>query len=483
MNSSTELLVLVFAHETKADEVLKMTRRLINERQISVLDAAVLAKCRDGRTAVKDIQEVDARQGALFGAITGGLIGLAGGPVSAIIGALAGATTGGVAAHAIDSGFPDDYLQELQANLSPGSSALIVLTREEWSSRVIEALAQFRGRVIRHVLKDELAAYLAALAILDNDQSPAAELAVKLEAQIAAWQADVGILKAELAVSESAEIRSRLITVRTKQRRAQEKLQELWTAEIEALTGQIDALGVKVDTVPSETRAEIIAQLEAIRTKRRAVRKKLYTQIEARIQSWQEEIVELKARVAEIEAGAEAPVNPRLAALQRFASVFDEPVLPTAEVEAKARITALQARVEAADMELQKLYETQIDTWQATIRDLQAYETITGAANKAEIRERVTVLQEQVGIVQAMLKAHLETQIAGWQAEIDELQAQVAAAADSTKTNTQIAALQAQIAQLQAQAALAESVDTVKAAERIATLQAKVTAAQAKLRR
>lgn len=482
MNSSTELLVLVFVNETKAGEVLKLTQHLINEGHISLLDAAVLVKCKDGRTAVKDIQEVDALHGALFGAITGGLIGLAGGPIGALIGALAGATTGGVAAHTIDSGFPDDYLQELQANLSPGSSALIVLTRQEWSDRVIEVLAQFQGRLIRYTLKDELGAYLAALAILDNDQTPPAELAVKLEAQTATWQADIEILKAKIAVSGSAETRNQLINVRTKQRRAQEKLHELWSAEIEAITGQIDALRVKVDTVPPEVRAEIIARLEAIRTKRRAMREKLYAQIEARIQSWQEEIVELKARVAEIEASTETPVSPRLAALQRFASVFDEPVLPTAEVEAKARIAALQTRAEAAEMELQNLYETQIATWQATIRDLQAYETIAGVADEAEVRERISMLQEQVSIVQAKLKAHLEAQITGWQAEINELQAQVAAAADRAKTNTEIAALQAQIAQLQAQAALAESVDRVRVTERIATLQAKVMAAQAKLR-
>ncbi|GIK40806.1 MAG: hypothetical protein BroJett011_46390 [Chloroflexota bacterium] len=481
MNSSTELLVLVFTDETQADEVLKVLRRLINEGQISVLDAAVLAKCRDGRTAVKDIQEVGARQGTLFGAIAGGLIGLAGGPVGVLIGALAGATTGGVAAHAIDSGFPDDYLQELQANLSPGRSALIVLSRHEWSDRVIEALAQFQGRLIRHILKDELAAYLAALAVLDNDQIPATELAAKLETQIAAWQAGIEDLKAELAVSGSAETRNRLVTLRTKQRRVQEKLHELWQAEIEAMTGQIDALRVKVDATPSKARVKLLTQLEAIRSKRRAVREKLYAQIEARIQSWQEEIVELQARVAEIEASVGTPISPRLAALQRFASVFDEPVLPTAEVEAKARITALQTRVETAEMELQNLYETQIATWQTTIRDLQTYEMITGVADKAEVRERITVLQEQVGLVQAKLKTHLEAQITGWQVEINELQAQVAVVTARAKTNTQIAALQAQIAQLQAQAALADSVDMVRVTERVAALQAKVAAAQAKL--
>lgn len=477
MNSSTELLVWVFTNETTAGEVLKMMQRLINEGQLSVLDAAILVKGNDGRTVVKDIQEVDAMHGALFGAITGGLIGLVEGPVGVIIGALVGATTGGVAAHAIDSGFPDHYLQELQSNLPPGSSALLVLARQKWSDRVIEALGQFQGRVIRHTLKDELAAYLAALAPLANDQTPAAELATKLETQIASWQTSIEVLKAR-----PAEAHNELINMRTQQRRAQEKLHDLWTAEIKAMTGQMDILRVKAETVPAETRAEIIAQLETTRAKRRAIREKLYAQIEARIKSWQEEITDLQARVVEIEAGAETPVNPRLAALQRFASVFDEPVLPPVEVEAKARIAALQTRVEAAEMELQNLYETQIATWQATIKDLQTYQTITGIADRAEVQERLTVLHAQVETVQAKLRVRAEAQITGWQAEINELQAQVAAATDRAKINTQIADLQAQIAQLQAQAAGVKPVDTVRAIERIAALQAKIGAVRAKLR-
>ncbi|MCL4296087.1 MAG: hypothetical protein KJ077_10185 [Anaerolineae bacterium] len=58
---------------------------------------------------------------------------------------------------------------------------------------------------------------------------------------------------------------------------------------------------------------------------------------------------------------------------------------------------------------------------------MQAYETITGVTDKAEVRERIIGLQAQV------------------------------AAADSAKTKTQIAALQAQIAQLRANVTVAQA--------------------------
>ena len=42
----------------------------------------------------KETGDVDARHGTLFGAVTGGLIGLLGGPAGVILGAAAGAATG-----------------------------------------------------------------------------------------------------------------------------------------------------------------------------------------------------------------------------------------------------------------------------------------------------------------------------------------------------------------------------------------------------
>jgi hypothetical protein len=307
--------------------------------------------------------------------------------VGAVLGAVTGATTGGVAAHAINSGFPDNYLKELQTNLQPGNSALIILTRQEWSDRVIEALAEFGGRVLRHVLKEEIAAYLAAIGILDSDTTPARELPAKLEAQIASWQADIERLTAKVSTNGATqtEATTPLLNLRTMQRLAQEKLCDLLSAEVQAWTEKIEALQAKAETAPEATRAEILAELEATRAKRKVVREKLYIQAEMRAKGWQAEIEELRAGLAEIKPATQEPESPREAGLRLFISTFDEPTLPAEEVEANARIAALHTRIDAAEAELQHEQETQIAVWQTAIKDMQAYLATPGVPDRAAV--------------------------------------------------------------------------------------------------
>jgi uncharacterized membrane protein len=485
MSNATELLVLTFRAESKASEVLMTIQQMIDEGYISVLNVALLIRYNDGRTLVKDIQDVGLGRGALFGAITGGLIGLVGGPVGAVIGAVAGATAGGVAAHAIDRGFPNQYLKELQANLKPGSSALIILVEQEWSDRVTNVLARFDGRVIRHILKEELAAYLAAVGALDSDTTPAAEMPAKLEAQINVWQTEIDQLAAKILSNGAikTEIRTQLVNLRTIQRLAREKLCELLTAEVQAWTEKIEVLQTNVQSTPGGDQAELLAQLETTRAQRKAVRERLYLQEAMRLKSWQDEIDELKAKIAEVKPPAKEPITAREVSLQQFISTFDEPTLPAAEAEANARIAALQARIETAETNLLIQEEEQISVWQIAIKDMQAYLNTPGVPDQAQVTTRIATVQAQVAAAQAKLKTRLEDQIAAWQAEIRSLQAQIATAeaAGRAKINKQIAVLQAQIVELQAQADAATITDRTKANERIIALKAKIANAQVKL--
>ena len=92
--------------------------------------------------------------------MTGGLIGLLGGPVGAVVGAAAGAATGRAAAKRIDLGLPDDYLARLQENLQPGSSALVVLVNQDTAGLVSETLSPFGGQLLHHPITEEIAARL-----------------------------------------------------------------------------------------------------------------------------------------------------------------------------------------------------------------------------------------------------------------------------------------------------------------------------------
>ena len=478
MSTLTELLVLAFAKEDEGQKAMQALQRLVNDGRISLRNAAVLVKNKEGRVSVKEMGNVGLKQGAFFGAIVGGLIGLVGGPVGAVVGAVAGATTGGVAAHAIDFGFPEDYLADLQASLQPGSSALIVLVEKLWTDKIIEDLARFEGHIIRHVLREEVAAHLAAVGAIEDKATPAA----RLEEQITAWQAEIESLKAKSPSNKG--VHAQIVGLRAKQRQAQEKLHQLWKTEIQAYTEKIEALEAKAEAAPISTQAELMAELETTRAHRREIRDKLYHQIESTLTGWQAEINELKTRVAEIKPASPSPVDSRLAALRKFIGPMDEPMLPPIETEAAERIAALQTSVEAAEMELQSQRELQIAAWQEAITDLQAYAAIPGVIDKAVVTARIPVLQEQLTAAQKALKAQLETQVAAWNAEINQLQTQIATvgAAERAKATEQIAALQAQIEMLQIKADTAGAAERINPNTRIAVLQDKVARAEAKLK-
>jgi uncharacterized membrane protein len=148
-------VVITFDNESKADEALKELRQWHTYGIVKVFNAAVLVKDKQGKVSIKETENVDAKHGALFGAITGGLIGLVAGTPGMIIGAVAGAGTGGVAARLLDLGFPREYLRDLQDSLQPGSAALVTMIEPSWIDGVVKDLAQWGGRLF-YTLKPEL---------------------------------------------------------------------------------------------------------------------------------------------------------------------------------------------------------------------------------------------------------------------------------------------------------------------------------------
>jgi len=152
-----ELVARVFDNLDGASEALKFVEELSHGDVIKILNTAVLVKAEDGTVSIHDKRDVAPKKGRLFGAITGGLIGLAAGPVGVVVGALAGAGAGGVAAKWIDMGFSDKFLTGLQEHMQPGSSALVVLAEHHWAKSMSESLDDFGGMVFQQTFTDELA--------------------------------------------------------------------------------------------------------------------------------------------------------------------------------------------------------------------------------------------------------------------------------------------------------------------------------------
>jgi uncharacterized membrane protein len=96
--------------------------------------------------------------GAVGGSFWGMLIGLI--FLNPILGAAMGAGAGALAGRLKDIGISDEFMKELAANLTEGTSALFILIRKSTSDKVLERLKGFKGKVLKTSLtvdeEDEL---------------------------------------------------------------------------------------------------------------------------------------------------------------------------------------------------------------------------------------------------------------------------------------------------------------------------------------
>jgi uncharacterized membrane protein len=151
-----ELMARVFDSPEKAAQAMEFVKGLRDRRVIKILNAAVLTKDEDGKLAIDDMKEFDPKKGRIWGAVTGGLVGLLAGPAGVVIGALAGLGLGGLAGSKIDAGFDNDFLENLDQYLQPGNSALILLMEHHWRRSAKESMDDLGGVVFTQTLTDQL---------------------------------------------------------------------------------------------------------------------------------------------------------------------------------------------------------------------------------------------------------------------------------------------------------------------------------------
>jgi uncharacterized membrane protein len=147
------LTVWKFNDPDTADEAVGVLEDLQKQGLIHVLDATWVS-WPPGRRGPKThplhgFARVGAVGGGFFGFLMGviffvPLLGL-------VIGAAAGAATGRLA----DVGLNDALIAELREKVTPGTSALFVLTEKAVQDRVAEAFSKFHAELITSNLSDE----------------------------------------------------------------------------------------------------------------------------------------------------------------------------------------------------------------------------------------------------------------------------------------------------------------------------------------
>ena len=156
-----ELLIVKFGDVATADKALEQVKELSKDKSIELMNVAVLTKDADGKTSIKEVDDVNPRQGAWVGGVTGGLIGLLAGPLGAVVGAAAGAATGKAAAGAIDLGFSNQDLTTMMGKLEAGGSAIVILVKFELAQKVLDTLLPLGGELVHETLTEEMIASLA----------------------------------------------------------------------------------------------------------------------------------------------------------------------------------------------------------------------------------------------------------------------------------------------------------------------------------
>jgi uncharacterized membrane protein len=154
----SDLIVVGFKDEFKADEVMSELRRLQSEYLVDLEDAAIVVRNQDGKVKIKQAQELVAA-GAVSGSYWGVLLSvLFFNPIFALVGAAAGALSGALS----DIGIDDNFMRDLGSTIEPGTSAIFVLVRKSTPDRVLADLSKFEGKVLRTSLSKEDEAKLQA---------------------------------------------------------------------------------------------------------------------------------------------------------------------------------------------------------------------------------------------------------------------------------------------------------------------------------
>jgi uncharacterized membrane protein len=193
-----KFIVAVFPDESSAYDGLRRLKSLHEARSIALYGWAVLKKDADGKVSVKETGDQDVGN-TVIGALTGGLVGVLGGPVGALMGLSVGALAGSFG-DLRDLDIEEAFLDQVSDQLKPGRSAVVAEIFETWVTPLDVEIEAAGGTVLRQTrlgFEDEKAAREADARrkelerLRDEWARASAERKAKLQASIDKAQANL----------------------------------------------------------------------------------------------------------------------------------------------------------------------------------------------------------------------------------------------------------------------------------------------------
>jgi uncharacterized membrane protein len=150
----SDLIVIVYPNEAKAEEMRQKLLNLQKEYLIELDDAVIAVRNQAGHVKLNQListTKIGALQGSLWGLIIGTifLMPVMGPAIGALSGAALGAASGAIGGALSDFGINDDFMEKLAASLDPGKAALFLLVQKMTADKVLEAIKGTGGKVLR----------------------------------------------------------------------------------------------------------------------------------------------------------------------------------------------------------------------------------------------------------------------------------------------------------------------------------------------
>jgi len=150
----SDLLVMVFDSELKADHVRRGLLKKQGEHPIDLEDAVVLVMSNEGKVKLHHDKYLTP-SGALTDGSLGALLNaIIMGPILAIVGLPTDETAGVVSGSPTHPGIDEEFIKELAGHLKPGTSALCILVKAA-IEKVFQELKGFDGKIFQTSLSHE----------------------------------------------------------------------------------------------------------------------------------------------------------------------------------------------------------------------------------------------------------------------------------------------------------------------------------------
>jgi uncharacterized membrane protein len=266
-----KVIFVGFDAEQKAYEGDRALHDLHRDGTLTLYNDAVVVKEPGGTVVVRRAPEAEP-VGTFGGMITGGLIGLLGGPVGAAVGLGAG-TLIGAAFDLTEEGIDRDFVEDAGTRLEPGTAALIAEIDEQWQVPLDTRMEALGGKVLRQTRSQVEDAYA------DRGLEAAAREVTALEAEKVA-QVQAG--QTEKARKQAEKLQAKIDAA---QRKLQAKHSEL-AAKMQAVKEEgnrkIAVLEAQKATAAAESTALLDERLSQVRSEYGRRSKRLQEALEVR---------------------------------------------------------------------------------------------------------------------------------------------------------------------------------------------------------